>query len=109
MLDDALANNLEGMKGLFAGDGKTGIAAKLDTSITQMLTSNGAVGSAKAGLESSVKSLEARSLRMQDTIDTTVERYKKQFQQLDLMMSNLNNTQSYLTQQFEALNSSSSS
>lgn len=103
MLDDALANNLEGMKGLFAGDGKTGIAAKLDTSITQMLTSNGAVGSAKAGLESSVKSLEARSLRMQDTIDTTVERYKKQFQQLDLMMSNLNNTQSYLTQQLEAL------
>ncbi|GHC33402.1 flagellar hook-associated protein 2 [Kushneria pakistanensis] len=106
-LDDALANNLDGMKGLFAGDGKTGIAARLDTSISQMLTTNGAIGSAKAGLESSVKSLEARSLRMKETIDTTVERYKKQFQQLDSMMSRLNNTQSYLTQQFEALNSSS--
>ncbi|REC96368.1 flagellar filament capping protein FliD [Kushneria indalinina] len=106
-LDDALANNLDGVKGLFAGDGKTGIAAKLDTSITQMLTNNGAVASAKSGLESSVKSLEARSLRMQDTIDATVERYKKQFQQLDVMMSKLNNTQSYLTQQFDALNGAS--
>ncbi|WP_299261786.1 flagellar filament capping protein FliD [uncultured Kushneria sp.] len=102
-LDEALANNLDGMKGLFAGDGKTGIASRLDTSITQMLKDNGAVGSAKAGLESSVKSLEARSLRMQDTIETTVERYKKQFQQLDVMMSKLNNTQSYLSQQLEAL------
>ncbi|SPJ34904.1 flagellar filament capping protein FliD [Kushneria phyllosphaerae] len=106
-LDDALANNLDGMKGLFSGDGKTGIAARLDTSITQMLKDNGAVGSAKAGLESSVKSLEARSLRMQDTIETTVERYKKQFQQLDVMMSKLNNTQSYLSQQLEALNGAS--
>ncbi|WP_438767206.1 flagellar filament capping protein FliD [Kushneria sp. TE3] len=106
-LDKALANNLDGMKGLFAGDGKTGIAARLDSSISQMLTNNGTVGSAKAGLESSVKSLEARSLKMKETIDTTVERYKKQFQQLDLMMSKLNNTQSYLTQQFEALNGAS--
>lgn len=106
-LDEALANNLDGMKGLFAGDGKTGIAARLDASITQMLKDNGAVGSAKAGLESSVKSLEARSLRMQDTIETTVERYKKQFQQLDVMMSKLNNTQSYLSQQLEALNGAS--
>ncbi|MFC0338491.1 flagellar hook-associated protein 2 [Kushneria avicenniae] len=106
-LDDALANNLDGLKGLLAGDGKTGIASRLDTSITQMLTNNGAVASAKSGLESSVKSLEARSERMKDTIDTTVERYKKQFQQLDSLMSKINNTQSYLTQQFEALNGAS--
>ncbi|ARS54105.1 flagellar filament capping protein FliD [Kushneria konosiri] len=108
-LDEALANNLEGMRGLFVGDGKTGIAARLDASIESMLATNGAVSSAEAGLESSKASLKAQSVRMQETIDATVDRYKKQFQQLDLMMSKLNNTQSYLSQQFEALNSSSNS
>ncbi|WP_456267421.1 flagellar filament capping protein FliD [Kushneria sp. AK178] len=102
-LDEALANNLDGVKGLFVGDGKNGIAARLDTSVSQMLTTNGAIGSAEAGLENSIKSLEARSERMQETIDRTVDRYKKQFQQLDSLMSQLNNTQSYLTQQFAAL------
>lgn len=106
-LDDALANNLAGVQGLFAGNGTTGIAAKLDTSITQMLSDNGAVGSAQAGLQSSVDSLEQRSERMQETIDATVARYKTQFQQLDVLMSEINNTQSYLTQQFEALSGSS--
>ncbi|ART64403.1 flagellar filament capping protein FliD [Kushneria marisflavi] len=106
-LDKALSSNLDGMKGLFSGDGTNGIASRLDSSIKQMLSDNGVVGSAQTGLKSSVESLKDRSAKMQDSISTTMERYKKQFQQLDSLMSQLNNTQSYLAQQLDALNKAS--
>jgi len=41
-----------------------------------------------------------------NSIDDTVARYKAQFTQLDTMMSKLNSTSSYLTQQFSAMNNS---
>ncbi|HFO5858476.1 TPA: hypothetical protein ACHKAD_004629, partial [Escherichia coli] len=34
-------------------------------------------------------------------IDAQVARYKEQFTQLDVLMTSLNSTSSYLTQQFE--------
>nr|5KRW_A Chain A, Flagellar protein FliT,Flagellar hook-associated protein 2 fusion [Salmonella enterica subsp. enterica serovar Typhimurium str. LT2] len=43
---------------------------------------------------------------IEGSIDETVARYKAQFTQLDTMMSKLNNTSSYLTQQFTAMNKS---
>ncbi|WP_445621575.1 flagellar filament capping protein FliD [Kushneria sp. Sum13] len=106
-LDKALSTNLDGMKGLFQGDGTNGIASRLDSSIKQMLSDNGVIGSAQTGLKSSVESLKDRSAKMQDTISTTMERYKKQFQQLDSLMSQINSTQSYLSQQLDALNKTS--
>jgi flagellar hook-associated protein 2 len=36
-----------------------------------------------------------------DRIDATVAQYKAQFTQLDVLMTSLNNTSSYLTQQFD--------
>ncbi|MEX8985710.1 hypothetical protein AB8G41_25185, partial [Salmonella enterica] len=45
-------------------------------------------------------------LSVSNSIDETVARYKAQFTQLDTMMSKLNNTSSYLTQQFTAMNKS---
>ena len=39
-------------------------------------------------------------------IDQKVARYKDQFTQLDVLMTSLNNTSSYLTQQFESTSSS---
>jgi len=41
-------------------------------------------------------------------VDATVDRYRKQFNQLDVLINNLNNTKNYLTQQFEAMSGSSS-
>ncbi|RVT27445.1 hypothetical protein, partial [Escherichia coli] len=40
------------------------------------------------------------------SIDDTVARYTAQFTQLDTMMSKLNNTSTYLSQQFTAMSNS---
>ena len=37
-------------------------------------------------------------------MDATVARYRAQFTQLDVLVSSMNNTKAYLTQQFEAMN-----
>jgi flagellar hook-associated protein 2 len=56
------------------------------------------------GVEGRIKALDERSARMEEGIAATIERYRKQFTQLDLMLSQMNATTSYLTQQFDALN-----
>jgi flagellar hook-associated protein 2 len=43
---------------------------------------------------------------MQARVDSTVARYKAQFTQLDVLINSMNNTKTYLTQQFEAMSSS---
>ncbi|MDI5434694.1 flagellar filament capping protein FliD, partial [Salmonella enterica subsp. enterica serovar Kentucky] len=53
-----------------------------------------------------LKSLTKQYLSVSNSIDETVARYKAQFTQLDTMMSKLNNTSTYLTQQFNAMNKS---
>lgn len=107
-LDQAVADNMDGLRSLFTGNGETtGITTQLDASIESLLRDNGAIDSARSGLQSSVDRLNARSERVQESIDQTVARYEAQFQQLDRLMSEMNSTQSYLAQQFESMNQSS--
>ena len=44
---------------------------------------------------------------MQVRVDATVDRYRKQFNQLDVLINTLNNTKTYLTQQFDAMSKQS--
>ncbi|WP_390350028.1 hypothetical protein ACFJIS_01370 [Variovorax boronicumulans] len=41
---------------------------------------------------------------MKERADATVERYRKQFVQLDVAMNKMNGTLKYLAQQFDAMN-----
>jgi flagellar hook-associated protein 2 len=44
---------------------------------------------------------------MQDRVNATMDRYRTQFTQLDVLVSSMNNTMTYLKQQFDAMSSSS--
>ena len=56
-----------------------------------------------------LKDLGTQYTDTQTQINATIANYQAQFQQLDVIMSQMQSTSSYLTQQFAAMNNTSSS
>ncbi|WP_445001178.1 flagellar filament capping protein FliD [Halomonas mongoliensis] len=103
-LDSAVANQMSGVGEFFAGAGDAlGMAGRLDQTAEQLLAGNGAVGSAITSAENRIDSLGERYVRMEQSIEQTLERYRTQFGQLDGMIAQMNQTSDYLTRQFAAL------
>lgn len=108
-LESALKTNSADIKDMFVGDGKaTGITTTMGTNLTSWLSSTGIVQAATDGVSKTLKNLTEQYNAASDRIDTLMARYKAQFTQLDVMMSSLNSTSSYLTQQFDTSSSSKS-
>ncbi|HEY6609588.1 MAG TPA: flagellar filament capping protein FliD [Pseudomonas sp.] len=104
-LDGLVSSNLAALGGFFSGSSaEGGMAGQLGTVLDGILKDGGALSNVTKGVESRVKSLDERYTRVEESISATVERYRKQFTQLDLMLSEMNATTGYLTQQFDALN-----
>lgn len=110
-LTAALTTNPKDVSEFFAGStttGATGFAKTLGTKLTTILQSGGKLDNAISGLKTTNKSLEDRYSRLEDTIAATMARYKTQFTALEKNVTTMNNTMTYLTQQFEAMNKSDS-
>lgn len=107
-LDKALETNLEGVAKLFSsGTGSTlGYGKQLTALVDDLVGARGALKTATDGVTSSLKKLDTQYADMKVRVDATVERYRKQFVQLDVMMSSMNGTLKYLAQQFDAMNAS---
>ena len=109
-LETALSSDADGVKEMIVGDGKTtGITTTIATNLTGWLSSTGIVQAATDGVSKTLNQLTDQYNEMSTRIDNMVARYKTQFTALDVLMSSLNQTSSYLTQQFESSSSSSSS
>lgn len=107
-LSAALKKNSSGVGALIVGDGKkTGITTTIGNNLTSWLSSTGIIQAAKDGVSKTLNKLTKDYNAASDLIDVKVARYKDQFTQLDVLMTSLNNTSSYLTQQFESTSSSS--
>ncbi|WP_136064779.1 flagellar filament capping protein FliD [Modicisalibacter radicis] len=104
-LSDAVSNNLSGLQQFFQGSGEEGegLAGKLDGALSTMLDDKGLIDSATTGYEDRIDALKERYTRTEETINNTVERYRQQFAQMDTLVSQMNSTMSYLTQQFDAM------
>ncbi|WP_333890410.1 flagellar filament capping protein FliD [Atlantibacter subterraneus] len=108
-LTKALNENSSAARLLLVGDGKeTGITTKMASNIKEYLADDGIIDSAQDSINATLKKLTKQYLATSESIDATVARYKAQFTQLDTMMSKLNSTSSYLSQQFTAMSNSSS-
>ena len=106
-LSAALKKDSSGVGALIVGDGKkTGITTT-GNNLTSWLSSTGIIQAAKDGVSKTLNKLTKDYNAASDLIDVKVARYKDQFTQLDVLMTSLNNTSSYLTQQFESTSSSS--
>jgi flagellar hook-associated protein 2 len=103
-LDNAIVNNQGALSEFFAGGSdETGMAGQINTTIEQLLSSNGRVSGAITGAENRKASLVEQYARTEQSIESTMSRYRTQFGQLDGMIAQMNQTSSYLTQQFDAL------
>ncbi|MFJ2990526.1 flagellar filament capping protein FliD [Collimonas sp. NPDC087041] len=108
-LTAALSTNLSGVQNLFSStSGATGFGSQLSTLITGFSATNGPLKAATDGLNTTLKTLATQMTSTQALISTTIARYTTQFTQLDTLIAGMNQTSSYLTQQFAALDGSSS-
>ena len=106
-LGTALKTNSVDVQALLVGDGKTtGMTSKIGTLVKGYLADDGVIDSAQDSINTTLKRLTKQYLSVSASIDDTVARYKTQFTQLDSLMSKLNNTSTYLTQQFSSDSSS---
>ncbi|KKL70681.1 hypothetical protein LCGC14_2102510, partial [marine sediment metagenome] len=107
--EDALAEIVENQGGalsnFFAGLSlsEDGLADNLGDKLDNILKANGLLENRTNALEASVKRFDQRYDRVEEMIDATVDRYRTQFGQLDALISRMNSTSNYLTQQFEMM------
>ena len=106
-LKAAFADKQGAVAELFAGNGTTGGIAKQVASLLDGFTSStGMISAAATGVETTLKSLDSQYTATQSRVEATIARYKAQFTQLDLLVSRMNSTANYLTQQFANMSSS---
>ncbi|HGN0867114.1 flagellar hook-associated protein 2 [Providencia alcalifaciens] len=93
-LDAALKENPSSVKTFFAGDGeKTGFATENFNFLKETLDSKeGTLHNATDGVQKKKKSIDKRIEQTNKQIENTMDIYRRQFQNLDKMMSSLNST-----------------
>ena len=72
------------------------------------ISRNGLLVNASAGATRTLKDLDRQYATAKDRTDAQIESYRKQFTQMDVLVSQMNSTSSYLTQQLSKLGSSKS-
>ena len=103
-LTAALGSKMTGVAHIFS-DATSGYGTSLSTLISSYTSATGGVlTAATKGINTTLDLLGKQFAATSERADATVARYKAQFTQLDVMMSQMNQTSSYLKQQFDALN-----
>jgi flagellar hook-associated protein 2 len=107
-LSKALSDNLPGVAALFTSEtsGTSGFAKQMGALVTDLTSTGGALKAATDGIGSTLDDLTDQYNAVQKRVDATVARYRAQFTQLDVLVATMNNTMSYLTQQFAAMSNS---
>jgi len=81
-----------------------GYATRLDTVLTDMLGLNGTIVTRTNAYEDRISNLEDRELTLEGRIERTEMRFRAQFTNLDILMSNMSTTSGFLSQQLDILN-----
>ena len=103
-LTKALDTNFAAVTALFAG--ADGYATRLTALTSDILGAKGVISSRTAGLNDAIKQNSVRQDELEVRLTRTEKRYRAQFSGLDLLMSKMQSTSSFLTQQLKALASS---
>lgn len=103
-LKKALSEQSDAVAILFAGDENTaGLANDVFAKVSSFIDNDGMIDSVTNGLNSTLKSLDKRYEQVNNSIDQTIERYRTQFTQLDILINSLDNMSNYLTTQFDMM------
>jgi flagellar hook-associated protein 2 len=101
-LDAAFATDFDAIGELFAAE-DVGVAVKLDEMLAPYLDSDGVFDSRTAGLKSSIDVINERREALNTRLVALQARYTKQFNALDSLLSQLQGTSNFLTQQLSRL------
>ncbi|ABF09146.1 flagellar filament capping protein FliD [Cupriavidus metallidurans] len=105
-LTTALNNNAGAVANLFGNtDGVSGYGNQISTLVKNLTSSTGALTTATAGINNTLKDLSNQYDQTQTQINADIANYKAQFTQLDVIMSQMQSTSAYLTQQFSTSSS----
>ncbi|MGQ5522543.1 flagellar filament capping protein FliD [Chitinimonas sp. PSY-7] len=85
-----------------------GFAYQLDDVITAQTSANGVIAGRTNTLNSAIDGLNTQFTKLTSRMDELEKRYRAQFTQLDITISKLQSTGTFLTQQLSALNPRSS-
>lgn len=100
-LQTALATAPAAVSALFSGT--NGVAASLNTQITSELSSTGSISSRSTTLVTRENALTDQTNQLDDRMDALTASLTQQYAALDTLLSSLQSTSAYLTQQFAAL------
>lgn len=100
-LDTAMKNSFADIATLFSSD--SGYLTTLKTFTTSVLASNGALANRTNGIGKSIADISNRRTDMETRLLSIEKRYRSQFTNLDAMLSSMNATSTYLTQQLAKL------
>lgn len=101
LLDAAIEQNFEEVGSLFAGE--DGLVSKLDTLLGTYLEPTGRLSTRTDSLESQVEDYSERRDALELRMETFELRIRSQFTALDGLISELNNTSTFLAQQLDNL------
>ena len=96
-LGTALGANPSAVATLFGGTG--GVARRLNERLDALLASDGAIKARDTNLAAAQKTIDDDTRRLDDQMAVVQQRYMAQFTALDSLMSKLQSTSNYLTQQ----------
>jgi flagellar hook-associated protein 2 len=106
-LEQSLNNNPAQVQAFFVGNGTTtGLATQMNNIANNLTSSNGVISGAEAGVNSVLSDLTTQYNQVQSSITSTMNNYQTEFEQLDVLMSQLSSTSSFLSQQFGTSTSS---
>ena len=97
-LGSALSANLADASSLASA-----VGSALKSAADSMLGTSGPITSKTDSINRSITDIGSRRTQLQDRLDATQARYQKQFSALDTLISSMNSTSTYLTQQLANL------
>jgi flagellar hook-associated protein 2 len=83
-----------------------GIAVRFNTLLTSLVGTNSLISARTEGINTSIKSLQKQTEALNLRLEQIEKRYRAQFTSLDTLVSSMQKTSSYLTQQLASMPSS---
>ena len=80
-----------------------GYAAQLDSMISKLLSDDGILAARTDGMKSSITRLDKQTDALNVRLTSVEARYRAQFTRLDSVLSSMQSTSTFLTQQIKAL------
>ncbi len=98
-LDSAIADNSSEIQELFTDD--NGIAARIEEEITRYTNVGGVISDTQSSLRTKISNIDLRAKRLTERIDRRESSLRRQFTDLQRVLSNLNTQQTYM-QKFQS-------